>query len=219
MAGGLHPDQPVPAASDDERDHSSWGFLAIDGVPDLEDVPAVAEDRHHRFDLPRLSTGVVATGLSAELKDELSRGRAQLETRQAKEAREAATNGATRELSVYELEVAEAMTARRDAAVHLQTVLADDIAQYEGGMAAIQAGLAKDILVTSVGASIRKCVSEAMSELEAARHRFRLALVAVAIDGGMNAGQVGEAFGFSRQLASRYLKEARGKWPDLGRPS
>ena len=38
---------------------------------------------------------------------------------------------------------------------------------------------------------------------------------AVAIDNGMTAGQVGEAFGFSRQLASRYLKEARAKWPAL----
>ena len=123
--------------------------------------------------------------------------------------------GGVRELTVYELEVAEAMTARRDAAVNLQTVLADDIAQYEGGMAAIQAGLAKDILVPTVGGTIRRSVSDAMSELESARHRFRLALVAVAIDNGMTAGQVGEAFGFSRQLASRYLKEARGKWPDL----
>ena len=174
----------------------------------------VAED-HHRFDLPRLSSGDVAAGLSPELKDELGRRRAELETRRAREVRQAATMGGVRELSVYELEAAEAMTARRDAAVNLQTVLADDIAQYDGGMAAIRAGLAKDILVPAVGGTIRRSVSDAMSELESARHRFRLALVAVAIDNGMTAGQVGEAFGFSRQLASRYLKEARGKWPEL----
>jgi hypothetical protein len=56
-----------------------------------------------------------------------------------------------------------------------------------------------------------------MGEVESARHRFRLALVAVALDNGMTAGQIGEAFAFSRQLASRCLKEARVKWPDLQR--
>ena len=33
--------------------------------------------------------------------------------------------------------------------------------------------------------------------------------------GWLTARQIGEAFAFSRQLASRYLKEARAKWPDL----
>lgn len=214
-AGDIRADRTAPDGQPEgDRDRASWGFLAIDGLPDLESNPVVAED-HHRFDLPRLSSGDVAAGLSPELKDELGRRRAELETRRAREVRQAATMGGVRELSVYELEAAEAMTARRDAAVNLQTVLADDIAQYDGGMAAIRAGLAKDILVPAVGGTIRRSVSDAMSELESARHRFRLALVAVAIDNGMTAGQVGEAFGFSRQLASRYLKEARGKWPEL----
>ncbi len=199
---------------DGERARAGSEFLPIDGLPDLEDAPAIADD-HHRFDLPRLSSGDVATGLSAELKDELARGRASLEQRQSQEIRRATMKSETRDLTVYELEVAEAMTARRDAAVNLQTVLADDIAQYDGGMAAVRAGLAKDILVPAVGGTIRRSVSDSMNELEAARHRFRLALVAVAIDNGMTAGQVGEAFGFSRQLASRYLKEARSKWPAL----
>lgn len=198
-----------------DRDQVGWGFVAIDGLPDPADAPDVAGDGHRKFDLPRLSSGAVATGLSAELKDLLARRRTYLESRRSQEIRQAVTEGRDRELTVYELEAAEAMTARRDAAVNLQTVLGDDIAQYDGGMAAIRAGLAKDILVSSVGGSIRRSVSDAMSELEAARHRFRLALVAVAIDNGMTAGQVGEAFGFSRQLASRYLKEARTKWPAL----
>ena len=123
--------------------------------------------------------------------------------------------GQDRELTPYELEVADAMTARRDAAVRLRDVLTDDVAQYEGGMAGVRNGLAMEILVPAVGGTIRQHVSEAMAEFEAARHRFRLALVSVAVDNGMTARQIGEAFAFSRQLASRYLKEARAKWPDL----
>ena len=219
LAGSLRADRSAPASQQGgEGERASRGFVAIDGLPDLEDAPSDGAVDHHRFDLPRLTSGDVATGLGAELKDRLARGRANLDSGRAREARKAATTGGARELTVYELEAAEAMTARRDAAVNLQTVLADDIAQYEGGMAAIHAGLARDMLAPSVGGTIRRSVSDAMSELEAARHRFRLALVAVAVENGMNAGQVGEAFGFSRQLASRYLKEARAKWPALQGP-
>jgi hypothetical protein len=219
VAGSLSADRSTLTGQQDVADdHVSWGFPALDGLPDLEVTPTSGPDRERRFDLPRLSSGDVATGLSPELKDELARGRATLEDRQTRLTREAGQvprPGGTRELTVYELEVAEAMTVRRDAAVHLQTVLADDVAQYDGGMAAIRAGLAKDILVPTVGGTIRRSVSDAINELEAARHRFRLALVAVAVENGMTAGQIGEAFGFSRQLASRYLKEARGRWPAL----
>jgi len=215
VADSLRADRTAAGPSEGERERVSRRVPAIDGLPDLDDAADIAEDHHRRFDLPRLSSGDVATGLSAELKDELARRLTHLETRRAQEIRRSSTNGTARELTVYELEAAEAMTVRRDKAVLLQTVLADDIAQYAGGMAAIRAGLAKDFLVPAVGGTIRRSVSDAMNELEAARHRFRLALVAVAIDNGMTAGQVGEAFGFSRQLASRYLKEARAKWPAL----
>jgi hypothetical protein len=211
-AGSLRTDRPVPTYQPESTTDAAWGFHALDGLPDLEGAAGAGAGDRRRFDLPRLSSGDVATGLSDELKDELARRKAKFEERQA---RGGATGTGPRGLTVYELEVAEAMTVRRDAAVHLQTVLADDLAQYEDGMAAIRAGLAKDILVPTIGGSIRRSVSDAMGELEAARHRFRLALVAVAIDNGMTAGQIGEAFAFSRQLASRYLKEARAKWPGL----
>ena len=108
-AGDIRADRTAPDGQPEgDRDRARWGFLAIDGLPDLESNPVVAED-HHRFDLPRLSSGDVAAGLSPELKDELGRRRAELETRRAREVRQAATMGGVRELSVYELEAAEAM--------------------------------------------------------------------------------------------------------------
>ncbi len=111
------------------------------------------------------------------------------------------------------------MTARRDAALNLCSVLTDDIGGYEGGMAEVRAGRALDILVEQPSGRIRQRTSDAISEFESSRHRFRLALVAVAVAEGLNARQVGEAFGFSRQLASQYIKEAREKWPGLDRAS
>jgi len=120
-----------------------------------------------------------------------------------------------RALTPYELEVGEAMTARRDAALRLRDVLDADVAGYEDGMATVLAGRSREILVPTAAGQIRQVVSDAIGAFEAARHRFRLALVVVAVDNGMNAREIGDAFGFSRQLASRYLREARSKWPDL----
>jgi len=119
------------------------------------------------------------------------------------------------ELTPFELEVAEAMTACRDSARRLCSVLSEGVAGYEGGMAIVSSGQVLDILATQAASSVRRRTSVAISEFELSQHRFRLALIAVAIDGGLNSRQIGEAFGFSRQLASKYIKEARVKWPEV----
>jgi len=120
-----------------------------------------------------------------------------------------------RALTPHEIEACEAMTARRDAAVRLRDVLDADIARYDEGMEMVGAGRSMDILVPTAAGQVRRAMSDAIGEFEAARHRFRLAMVVVAMDNGMNAREIGDAYAFSRQLASRYLREARAKWPDL----
>jgi|GEM_PF-763314 len=195
-------------------DDGPWGFHAVDGLPDLEAAPPY-QGTHQDTDGPLpLSTGATATGFDDAVKDEL----ASIERRARYLLAGRAGGGTPRrrpELSAYEVEVCDAMTARRDAAIHLQQVLADDVAQYECGMAGVRAGLSMEIMVPGVGGAARRNVSEVMGEFESARHRFRMALVAVALDNGMTAAQIGQAFAFSRQLASRYLKEAREQWPEL----
>ena|SRR3974390_1931799 len=52
---------------------------------------------------------------------------------------------------------------------------------------------------------------DALKSLTAARHRLRVAVIAAGIDEGMSIGELGRAFGVSRQLAARYAKEARGE--------
>lgn len=206
LGGTLRNERPAAPGPVAVVDDAAWGFHAIDGLPDLEETPGVGPGLASRFTLPRLSNGSAAPGLGVELTDELAWYRAR---------REAEVDGPVRELTVYELAVADALTARRDAAVRLATVLADDLSTYDGVMVGVLDGRATDILDPDVGGVIRRTVSDAMAQFEAARHRFRLALVAVAVDNGMTAAQIGEAFTFSRQLASRYLQEAREQWPEL----
>ena len=204
----------APALLDD----GLWGFHAVDGLPDLEAAPPYQRNHpDHGGPLP-LSTGAAATGFDDAVKD----GLASIEQRARHRLAGRSGDGSAvrgRALSTYELAVCDAMTARRDAAVHLLQVLADDVAQYECGMAGVRAGLTMDMMVPGVGGAARRHVSEVMSEFESARHRFRLALVAVAVDDGMTAAQIGQAFAFSRQLASRYLTEAREQWPELAERS
>jgi hypothetical protein len=123
-----------------------------------------------------------------------------------------------RELTTYEVEVATAMTARRDAVLRLMAVLEHDVAGYEGGMLGIREGRALEILVPPAAGIARQEVSDVVNDFEAARHRYRLALVALAVENGMTARQIGDSFAFSRQLASRYLKEAKARWPALESP-
>jgi hypothetical protein len=56
----------------------------------------------------------------------------------------------------------------------------------------------------------RRELTEALDEFEHSRHRTRLAVTRAGLDEGMTIGQIGRAWGFSRQLAARYAREARG---------
>ena len=53
----------------------------------------------------------------------------------------------------------------------------------------------------------RTTVNEALDEVERARHEARRATFALGLEQGMSIGELGRAWGFSRQLAARYAKE------------
>jgi hypothetical protein len=52
-------------------------------------------------------------------------------------------------------------------------------------------------------------VAEKLKNLETARHRSRTAVFRVGMAEGHSIGQIGRLYGFSRQLAQRFAKEAR----------
>jgi hypothetical protein len=63
-------------------------------------------------------------------------------------------------------------------------------------------------VLQSLGGPVRRSeVTEALQEFEAARHRVRLAMVALAKEQGSSLSDVARALGISRQLASRLAAE------------
>lgn len=62
-------------------------------------------------------------------------------------------------------------------------------------------------------AGYRPDVDQALTKLERARHKVVVANFRVALDDGMTITEFGRLYGFSRQLASRYAKEARREAP------
>ncbi len=215
VATALREERPAPAdGPTTAADGSPWGFHAVDGLPDLEAAAPYGRTPEHPDGRPMPTRWIGVAGFDEGVKAELSRIRrmawqveADLEAGSGFEGRP--------ELGVYEIEVCRALAVRRVASCRLQRMLVDDECAAEGALETVRAGLVLEMIVPAVGGSIRRSLSAAMADFEAARHRVRLALVAVAIDDGMTAAEIGEAFCFSRQLASRYVKEARQKWPEL----
>ena len=65
-------------------------------------------------------------------------------------------------------------------------------------------------LTATKPAETRQAMNDALKAVEAARHQMRLRIFAEGLAQGMTIGNLGRIFGFSRQLAARYAKEARG---------
>jgi hypothetical protein len=203
LGGTLAGNRPTaPGAPDLVTGDAAWGFHAIDGLPDVQEVPGGGRTRRSSY---RFHGGGTA-GLPATVVQELDRYR---------DRQRAPGRGMQRTLTVYELAVADALTERRDAGLRLAAVLADDLSAYDRTMTGVLMGRAFEGLDPAVSGVARRTLSDVTTEFETARHRLRLALVAVAVDNGMSTAQIGEAFAFSRQLASRYVNEARDEWPGL----
>jgi len=66
-----------------------------------------------------------------------------------------------------------------------------------------------DALKAAGGPIRRREVTEALEKFEAARHRLRLAMFALASEEGTSASEVARQLGISRQLASRLAREAK----------
>jgi hypothetical protein len=58
-------------------------------------------------------------------------------------------------------------------------------------------------------AGTRQAMNDALNTVEVVRHQMRLKIFQIGLEEGMTIGELGRAFGFSRQLASRIAKEAR----------
>jgi hypothetical protein len=66
--------------------------------------------------------------------------------------------------------------------------------------------------------SARLTLTETLESFELVRHQSRLSLIVAGLTEGMSIGELGRSWGFSRQLASRYAREARGHSESLASP-
>ncbi len=62
--------------------------------------------------------------------------------------------------------------------------------------------------------SVRETLTQAAVDFEAARHASRLSIFRLQLAEGMSLGAIARAWGFSRQLVSRMLKEDRPDPPN-----
>ena len=69
----------------------------------------------------------------------------------------------------------------------------------------------RDVFSSMPTGDLRQSMTDAMAEVEATRHEVRRLAFAVGLAEDMSIGELGRTWGFSRQLAARYAKEARGE--------
>jgi len=114
------------------------------------------------------------------------------------------------------------MVEAQDAAVQALEEVADALADAQRALHVAEVAARQGLLQEDRGvpraASLRAHpvslyrpgVDDALKRLELARHRVLVAIFAVAMEDGMSIGELSRIYGFSRQRATRYAKEATG---------
>jgi hypothetical protein len=69
----------------------------------------------------------------------------------------------------------------------------------------------RDVFSAIPTGDLRESFTQAMAEVESARHKVRKMTFARGLEEGMSISELGRIWGFSRQLAARYAKEARNE--------
>jgi hypothetical protein len=83
-------------------------------------------------------------------------------------------------------------------------------ASYRRMASQLEKGTGIGTAMAALGApTARQELTDRLDEFERCRHRARLAITAAGLSEGLSIGDIGRAWGFSRQLAARYAKEAR----------
>jgi GTP cyclohydrolase II len=95
---------------------------------------------------------------------------------------------------------------------HLARMLRSTKAQNRKTRSQLQKGSSiRDVFTTVPTGDLRQSFTQAMAEVESARHKVRRMAFARGLEEGMTIGELGRIWGFSRQLAARYAKEARNE--------
>jgi hypothetical protein len=111
------------------------------------------------------------------------------------------------------LEKAAALDTRMllDSARELRSCLRTVEAVYRRTLNSLESGNGASLTLKAAEAGrARQELTEALRYFEQCRHHARLSLIAAELEEGRSIGEIGRTWGFSRQLAAKYAKEARG---------
>jgi hypothetical protein len=106
--------------------------------------------------------------------------------------------------------VLESMDRLMDVTVRLVEQLQAAHASYETVRSMLAEGAStRDALSAVPTAELRRSLTACMADMETARGMVRRLTIAMGIEEGVSIGDMGRLWGFSRQLAARYAKEAQ----------
>lgn len=109
----------------------------------------------------------------------------------------------TQDLVTRAAEVGDCTDRLREALERFKEAIAGLAQGVQDGQPAVDA-------LEAVGGSLRRQeLTDMLEEFEAARHRIRVALFALAMEQGASISEIGRRLGISRQLASRLATEVQ----------
>jgi hypothetical protein len=99
-------------------------------------------------------------------------------------------------------ELVQALASAREELRKAEQMVRRGLRKFERG------GDVTSVILSTPPAGSRQAIQDALSEVNRSRHKARLKIFALALDQGISIGELGRAWGISRQLASRYAQEA-----------
>ncbi len=111
-------------------------------------------------------------------------------------------------------EAREAVTSdvRRlmDCGQELRALILESKKGFTKGMKLLDSGVSLSQALADLNAAERRLrMTDMLNEFDECRHQLRISITAAALEEGMSIGDIGRAFGVSRQLAARFAKEVR----------
>lgn len=97
-----------------------------------------------------------------------------------------------------------------DSGKNLRELILESRKGFTRGLRLLERGVPlKDALTELHTAERRMQMTDMLNEFDECRHRLRISITAAGLEEGMSIGDIGRAFGVSRQLAARFAKEVR----------
>ncbi len=91
---------------------------------------------------------------------------------------------------------------------------------FAHGLTLLEQGTSLSEALADLNSAERRVrMTDLLSEFDECRHRLRISITAAGLEEGMTIGDIGRAFGVSRQLAARFAKEARDQTTPMDPPT